>query len=196
MIKSASLKATAFSSQEELFVDGLSARQATLRFDTPRALVYLDPIVPKYSRIGESAQSPRHTTVDRDTQAAAVSPEPSVIIQREMEPDQERFLALASWEGIVLERTDKSFTARLIDKKSNGQDLEAEFALEEVSPRDRNLIKLGAIFYWDVGYSEDKSGQRMRASIIHFRRMPAWSRKEKLRIKQKAQKLRDAIGWK
>ena len=86
---------------------------------------------------------------------------------------QSRFEVLQKWEGIVLDVLTDSFTARLIDLTRAGADEEAEFALDEIDGGDRDLLKPGAVFYWNIGYSDSPTG-RARVSIIRFRRLPLW----------------------
>lgn len=105
-----------------------------------------------------------------------------------------RFIELQKWEGIVLDVSNNSFIGRLIDLTHNNQDSEAEFSLEEVHKEDKPLINLGAIFYWTIGYKEDR-GQRIRASIVRFRRLPAWQKEEIEVAKRDAQHIRDLLQW-
>jgi hypothetical protein len=107
-----------------------------------------------------------------------------------------RFVPLQKWEGIVLQVFEDSFFAQLVDLTSGGVDEEAEFPVEEVSDADRSLIAPGAVFYWNIGYIDDISGQRTRASVIRFRRLPVWRSEELERAKRKAQHLGDLLDWK
>ena len=82
------------------------------------------------------------------------------------------------WEGIVRNVGDETFEARLIDKTGASDDEVVELPLDEVSPPDISLVSPGAIFYWGIGYLDRPSGQRLRQSVIRFRRLPAWSARE------------------
>jgi len=106
------------------------------------------------------------------------------------------FVSLQNWEGVVTNVFTDSFNARLIDLSGGTPDEGAEFPLNDVYEDDLGLIKKGAIFYWSIGYITKTSGQKMRASNIRFRRLPAWTEVEILSAKQEAAKLRDLIGWK
>lgn len=106
-----------------------------------------------------------------------------------------RFLELQKWEGIVLQILKDTFIARLIDLTHGGSDEEAEFSFEEVHIEDQSLIKPGAIFYWNIGYLEDR-GQRIRASVTRFRRVPTWKSEEIEAAKRDAQYVRDLFDWK
>lgn len=94
-----------------------------------------------------------------------------------------RFINLQRWEGIVLQILKDSMVARLIDLSENRPEGEAEFALSEIHSDDWPLVKPGAIFYWTIGYL-DKGGQRIRASLIRFRRLPRW-RNDELEMAEK-----------
>ncbi len=89
-----------------------------------------------------------------------------------------RFLVLGSWEGVVLEVTNETFIARLTDIHSGRPDEIAEFHKSDLSGSDLELLEPEAIFYWFVGYNDNRSGQRARSSILRFRRLPAWTPEE------------------
>jgi hypothetical protein len=110
-------------------------------------------------------------------------------------PPTTRFIPLQKWEGVVLRVTNDAFVARLVDQSSDGPDEEAEIPLEEIPEADRFLVKPGAVFYWTIGYSDSISGQRTRASVIVFRRLPAWTAEELTAARRKAQYTRDLLGW-
>jgi hypothetical protein len=86
--------------------------------------------------------------------------------------------------------------ARLIDQSHDGPDEEAEIPLEEISEEDQALVQPGAIFYWSIGYLDSRGGQRIRASVIRFRRLPAWTTEELQAARRKAASMRELLGWK
>jgi hypothetical protein len=96
---------------------------------------------------------------------------PSVPVPREF------FRAMQKWEGYVTEVDQDTFRARLARVLGEGPDQEAEIYTEEVDEADRALIQPGAVFYWSIGYLDRPSG-RVRASIIRFRRLPVWTKRE------------------
>ena len=106
-----------------------------------------------------------------------------------------RFEVLQKWEGIVLDVLHDSLTARLIDLTLQGSDEEAEFALEEIDEGDKDLLKPGAVFYWNIGYSDSPTG-RARVSIIRFRRLPVWRSEELAQAKRDAERLSGLLEWK
>ncbi len=92
-------------------------------------------------------------------------------------PTREHFRALQKWEGYVIEVGENTFLARLVPIRDEGADQDAEIYIEEVEEADRPLIEPGAVFYWSIGYLDKPSG-RLRASIIRFRRLPAWTKRD------------------
>jgi hypothetical protein len=108
-------------------------------------------------------------------------------------PDaQEFFQAMQKWEGHVIEVGRDTFSARVVPIVGEGPDQEAEIYIQEVSPDDRVLIEPGAVFYWSIGYLDRPSG-RLRASVLRFRRLPVWSKRELESVRDKANKLRDLL---
>lgn len=88
-----------------------------------------------------------------------------------------RLEVLNSWEGVVLSinNDDETFTARVHNLTSTmASDHEAVFSVDDVSSNDFDLLKVGGIFRWMVGYRKHSHGQRERISAIVFRRLPAW----------------------
>lgn len=132
----------------------------------------------------------------KETETLKEPGKPPVIPLRTAPVIRDKFLSLQKWEGIVLEVKEDSFLARLIDLTEEGPEEEVELPLEEVSEDDRKLVKPGAIFYWNIGYHDTSRGQRIRSSMIRFRRLPVWQKAEIDDTKRKAKRLRDAIGWK
>ena len=82
---------------------------------------------------------------------------------------------LQEWDGTVTEIGDDEFTAELRDltDPTNCRE-EATFEFSAVSPEDRALLTLGAVFRWRIGYETAISGQRQRVSRLCFIRAPAW----------------------
>lgn len=84
----------------------------------------------------------------------------------------ETFAALQEWEGLVTGIGEGVIFADLIDLTSKQEIVgeTAEIPLEEISDDDRDRAVAGAIFRWAVGYVRKPSGQKMRGSLIYFRR--------------------------
>lgn len=101
---------------------------------------------------------------------------------------QNRFIELQKWEGTVIQVFKESYTARLIDLTEERPDEEAEFSFDEIHDEDIPLVEPGAIFYWSIGYPVIR-GQRFRASVIRFRRLPKWSEEEIITAAEEAEYL-------
>lgn len=109
--------------------------------------------------------------------------------------DQSQFVSLQKWQGIVIEIKKESFIARLKNLTENGIEEQSEILLAEVSEDDKRLLKPGSVFYWNIGYRISSLGQRTRASMLRFQRLPLWTNEEIGRAKKRALKLRKFISW-
>lgn len=100
------------------------------------------------------------------------------------------FHLLQQWEGTVTELGEGEFTAELRDltDPTNYRE-EAAFGLDDVSPDDRSLLALGAVFRWSIGYRTSTAGQRERVSQLRFVRIPCWRRSAIADITQRAAEL-------
>jgi hypothetical protein len=88
-------------------------------------------------------------------------------------------VALQEWEGIVAELGVKEFTARLsdlTDRTRKGEE-EAHFPLREVSEDDLELLRVGAVFRWTIGFQK-LGATKQRISQVVFRRLPQWTIKD------------------
>jgi hypothetical protein len=106
-----------------------------------------------------------------------------------------RMISLQKWQGYVLKVLENSIWVRLIDLTNQGPDEEAEISLEEITEDDLELLKPGAIFYWNIGYLDLYSGQRLRTSVIRFQRMPLWRDEEIDAAQREAEQLQKSIHW-
>ncbi|WDN87374.1 hypothetical protein BuS5_00342 [Desulfosarcina sp. BuS5] len=104
------------------------------------------------------------------------------------------FTAFIKWRGVVLKIYKDCFLCRLVDQDGNSPDEEAEILLSEISYEDLQLIDIGAVFYWSIGYQTNPSGSRIRSSIIRFRRLPVWRFGELSEAQKKAEKTLIALG--
>jgi hypothetical protein len=107
-----------------------------------------------------------------------------------LRPAREHFRTLQKWEGYVIEVRQDTFLARLVPIIGEGPDQDAEIYLEEIQQDDHALIEPGAVFYWSIGYLDGPSG-RSRTSVIRFRRLPTWTKRELENASAKAAKLKD-----
>jgi len=145
---------------------------------------------------GKSIFKTLNTLTTQNNIAVARFLDEPVVEPEKIYPTEARYRLLQKWEGIVLDVQEESFTARLVDQNNEGPDEEAEFSLEEVTLEDISLLQPGAVFYWNIGFSDKLSGQRERVSIIRFRRLPVWSSSELELAKLEAARLGDKIAWK
>ena len=101
------------------------------------------------------------------------------VLPRPRAPDVGSFILLQQFEGTVIALGDDEFTARLVDRTNPENAPEVgEFSTDDVSEGDRELLALGAVFYFSLGYRIAPWGQRDRVATIKFRRLPAWSKRE------------------
>lgn len=170
----------------------LTASEETLGIPSP--YIYIKDILPSKSPDFNNRNTTLETIYYPPDKHKEKIHEP-VVFPKEMPLVQERFIPLQKWEGVVECVTDDYFVARLVDQTGEMPDEVAEFILDEVSTADRSLVKLGAIFYWNIGYEESIGGQRKRSSIIRFRRLPAWSAHELETAKYDAENTRDILNW-
>jgi len=100
-----------------------------------------------------------------------------------------KFTVLQEWEGVVADLTEGGFTATLIDQTVNrSQDEVAEFPLSEVSDDDSDLVVVGALFRWTIGFVHD-GGSKQRVSQLVFRRLPQWTKRDMERADARAAEL-------
>ena len=97
---------------------------------------------------------------------------------------------LQEWDGTVTEIGDDEFTAELRDltDPTNCRE-EATFEFSTVSPDDRALLTLGAVFRWRIGYETAASGQRRRVSQLRFVRTPTWDESPVQEVERRAAEL-------
>lgn len=89
----------------------------------------------------------------------------------------ETFSSFEEWIGRVEEisNSDRLFHA-VLQSKDHGDEI-ASFSFDDVSEDDIDLLKVGAVFYWNVGQAKDESGRISNVSIVRFRRLQHWKRK-------------------
>jgi len=91
-----------------------------------------------------------------------------------------RFNTRQLWEGTVTEvRGDLSFVAELEDRTDPSNPVEvATFAPGELEldETEKQLIQVGASFYWIIGTERSSGGTVSMKSTVKFRRIPSWTR--------------------
>jgi hypothetical protein len=102
---------------------------------------------------------------------------------------------LQQWEGTVVEISKDGFEAILRDLTSQERaDERASFSFDEISSDDQNLVELGAVFYWFIGYEITAAAQRKLVSAVRFRRLPAWTKSEIEAVHKEADSLAEFFG--
>ncbi|QNF31308.1 hypothetical protein HUW51_00690 (plasmid) [Adhaeribacter swui] len=101
--------------------------------------------------------------------------------------------ASQKWVGYITSIKETSFIARLKDLTNGGTDEETELDFNEISPDDKQLISLGAVFYWTIG-KEMHNGQIKSESLIRFKRTP-WQVQEFDEAMDAADDLYSGIEW-
>jgi len=106
-------------------------------------------------------------------------------------PPQSRFITSQKWEGTVAAIAEDTFIAKLRDltNRTSTEQEEAELPKGDISPDDLELFKVGAHFYFSVGYRISESGSYERSSRIRFRRLPQWSANEIVGAFQRAKEI-------
>lgn len=130
-------------------------------------------------------------TVALDNESAHVAP---VIVLPVRAVPRQRFIPMSRREGVVLEIRQDEFDARLVDLDGAETDLEATFAIEELSPDDVALLRAGAVFYWTIGYFDDHVRRRTRVSELRFRRLPSEDSNVLAEAEAEADQIRRELG--
>jgi hypothetical protein len=102
------------------------------------------------------------------------------------------FFSKQKFEGVVVEIKADSFVARLRNITEMLPDEEGEFLNHELSKDDLELLKVGAVFYWNIGYLVQVAGQRIGCHMINFRRLPVLASHEILAADERAE---DLFSW-
>lgn len=88
----------------------------------------------------------------------------------------ETFSSFEAWVGRVEEISHSSRQFQAILQSNDNYEEVATFSFDDVSEDDVELLKLGAVFYWNVGQVKDESGRISNVSTVRFRRLQHWKR--------------------
>jgi hypothetical protein len=77
-----------------------------------------------------------------------------------------------TWEGVVTSIGSDIFQAKIVPLGEVEPVLRGEFLIEEVSEDDRELLRVGALFYVVAGRFQVSRHHSQATSTIRFRRMP------------------------
>lgn len=119
---------------------------------------------------------------------------PNIIIDKNV-VKQNNFVSLQKWEGYVVNVVGSIINVRVIDLTNDGTEEFAELYFDDIPDDDKELVVTGAVFYWSIGYLNTISGQRIRSSIIKFRRLPQWTSSELENIKHRVDDIKEKLRW-
>lgn len=105
------------------------------------------------------------------------------------------FTGAQRWIGHVTLITKQTFKAQLNDLNDPSTYEIGEFELSEVPPEDKELLSIGAAFYWSVGQA-NMNGQVEKKSLIRFQRMQPWSNIDYDNALNNADILFNELNWK
>lgn len=108
---------------------------------------------------------------------------------------KEGFKVIQKWEGIVEGIYEKFISVKLVDLTNGGSDEEAEIEYIDIQEDDRELLEIGAMFYWSIGYEKDQNGTIRRSSLIKFKRLPRIESSEFDDIYDRAKEINRTIKW-
>ncbi|MCK5615458.1 hypothetical protein KAR91_77055 [Candidatus Pacearchaeota archaeon] len=104
-------------------------------------------------------------------------------------------ITFSKWKGVVRNIEKESFIAKVTDIVEKIPDEEVEFFISDVSSDDKELLLVGAVFYWSIGHVFSSSGQITRASFLRFQRLPLFDRNSLNMAKRKAFDIQKNIRW-
>jgi hypothetical protein len=123
---------------------------------------------------------------------APFDPAPLVQLQSDL-----HHRTLNTWECVVMTAPDGSgdFDASLHDLSDPGfVDEMGTFNVCAVPAPDRDLIRVGNVFYFFTGSTIDKFGTIEHVWRLRFRRLPRWSRTDLTRVDAEANDLVEMLG--
>jgi len=99
-----------------------------------------------------------------------------------------------NWIGVVDKIVNTNFHAKLFEKNKSSTYEIAEFDFNEVSKSDLSLIKIGAVFYYSIGFASN-NGQIKKESFLRFQRSVPFDNDDVDSIENKVQKFDGNILW-
>jgi hypothetical protein len=107
------------------------------------------------------------------------------------------FVTEQRWQGYVTSVEGDKFFAVVYDTSPEHRDEVEDVELErqEVAELMRPLIVPGAIFFWDIGFQVEPSGQRIRQSIISFPMIPVHTQEDVRQARARAKARFQTLGW-
>ena len=97
--------------------------------------------------------------------------------------------------GVVSKIEGDEITAIITDISNSAKpDEEVVFDIDEIDPKDFEILKVGAQFHWHIGYEQGDKTPKRRFSIIRFRRLPHWKQADIRLSEQIAEKYMEFFG--
>jgi hypothetical protein len=149
-------------------------------------------------------EAPKSTNPDTNASAVSTRPVHRPLLPRGIRlttpPADNRMIGFVTeqrWQGYVTAIDGDKFHAVVYDTSPEYKDEveEAEFEREEVAELMRPLIVPGAIFFWDIGFQVEPSGQRLRQSIVSFPMIPVDTKEQWLQARARAKARFQELGW-
>lgn len=119
---------------------------------------------------------------------------PEITVAPPIKPLKGNFKLLQLWEGYVVDINEikHEFSVVAKDKTDTSMpDEEFTMSIEEVPPTDLDLLSIGAVFYWSIGYADYPGRPRSRESRVRFRRLPKWKQADLNNAKKRGNELAD-----
>jgi hypothetical protein len=173
--------------------------QAGAKFEDPVGKIRDERIKAAFGSARETTEPGTERTEVANTSGAFPSARPRGM-RISIEPRKSYlygFVTEQRWQGYVTDVQDSTFQAVVYDATDKADDEieEVELGIDEVNVLMRPLIAPGAIFFWDIGFQVDPSGQRIRQSVVVFPMIPGYSAKQHLEAKNRASERFKHLGW-
>lgn len=108
--------------------------------------------------------------------------------------------AFAQWEGVVEEVNEAGvFNARLLSLNGGSggaaQPEFTDFSIDDLAnDDDKELVQIGAVFYWTVGRARNAAGTVTNVSLVRFRRLPPPGPLSQRKFQNAARDLMESLG--
>jgi len=121
----------------------------------------------------------------------------TTIVNKSADLNRDSIVVLKQWDGVITEISRGTFIAELYetDRRRDYPTEIGEFDLDEVQPRDVDLVAVGAAFRYIIGRRIRSHGQRDTIYMISFRRLPTLRKDTIAQAKQKARIMRAKLNW-
>ncbi len=104
------------------------------------------------------------------------------------------FVRSQRWVGHITAIHDEYFEAKLTDITNPTTYEIGEFDLSDISSGDKELISIGAAFYWSIGRAVT-NGQVENKSLIRFQRVVPWNVSALNKVVDRAEDVFENLNW-